>query len=246
MKVIFFSLTSRASCSQAQITTEGSPYSIRPSSISSGQLSTHQSFASSYGSPSSPSFMERPQSIHSVERRPVGPRSPSPLPPRSPRPQSYSELPSADDDMDDSFSSQHHASSSSQYPALQTPHMKRSQRQSLFSGEATPKSAIPSSMSVATPIEPLSIKKKTSLRNSALPMNSLTPTKKMYPRSSPLNRTLHRVVSPRRVSPQIRKHKVGSSSSSSIKNDDFEHLDHLAVATKEDVSPHLRTFSAKC
>ena len=215
---------------------EGSPYSMRPSS----SISPGQSVISGVGSPS---FIERPQSIHSVERRPLGPRSPSPLPLTSPRPQSHSELPAMDDDIDDSTSSQRPGSSSSHYNP-QTPGIKRSARQHLFpvgNADATPKPNMASSIPIATPIEPLSIKKKTSLRSSGIPTN-LSAMKKTYARSSPLNKTLHRVVSPRRVSPQIRRHKLGTSVSSS-KDTDFEELEHLAVSAKEDVSfPNSHVF----
>lgn len=238
MKVHFISLRTRLFALLTTVSildlTEGSPYSLRPSSsISPGQLSSHQSVISGVGSPS---FVERPQSIHSVERRPLGPRSPSPLPLTSPRPQSYSELPAMDDDIDDPTSSQRPSSSTSHYNP-QTPGIKRSARQHLFpvgNTDATPKSNMLSSIPIATPIEPLSIKKKTSLRNSGIPTNPST-MKKMYARSSPLNKTLHRVVSPRRVSPQIRRHKLGNSVSSS-KDTDFEELEHLVVSAKEDVS----------
>ncbi|KAF8204714.1 RhoGEF domain-containing protein [Pholiota molesta] len=235
---------------EATIYEEGSPYYVRPSSRASGKLSTHQSInstSSSVDSSQSPTQTNRPLSIHSVDRRPLGPRSPSPLPPSSPRTQSYHDLPSMDDDLAQSTSShQHLASSSSSHYPPQTPGIKRSNRQPLFPAvnntDSTPKSTISSAIPIATPIEPLSIKKKTSLRNSTLPTNSLTPVKKTYARHSPLSRTLHRVVSPRRVSPQVRKHKPGSSVSSTHKDDNFEQLEQLAVSTKEDIETSRRAL----
>lgn len=223
--------------------TEGSPHYVRPSSRASGKLSTHQSInsiSSSVDSSQSPPQINRPLSIHSVDRRPLGPRSPSPLPPLSPGTQSYHDLPSMDEDLAESTTShQHLTSSSSSHYLPQTPGIKRSNRQPLFpagnNANSTPKSTVSNAIPIATPIEPLSIKKKTSLRNSALPTNSPTPVKKTYTRHSPLSRTLHRVVSPRRVSPQVRKHKPGSSVSNTHKNDNFEQLEQLAVSTKEDV-----------
>ncbi|KAF9481824.1 hypothetical protein BDN70DRAFT_875770 [Pholiota conissans] len=237
---------------EATIYEEGSPYSLRPSSRASGQLTTHQSIASvpsSVDPSQSPPQTNRPMSIHSIDRRPLGPRSPSPLPPISPRPKSYHDLPSTDDDLAESTSGQQsYASSSSHYPP-QTPGIKRSNRQPLFPSlsnpDSTPKSSMPSGIPIPTPIEPLSIKKKTSLRNSALLANSPTPVKKTYTKQSPLSRTLHRVVSPRRVSPQARKHKPGSSSTSistSTKIDHIDHIEQLSVSAREDIETSRRTL----
>lgn len=195
-------------------------------------MSTHRSITSrSEFSPSeSPPLTARPVSVHSTDRRPFGPRSPSPLPPKSPRLHHSQDLPSMDDDDDMD------PSSSSSQPFPQTPNIKRSHRQPLFPSsntESTPKSQLPSGIPIATPIEPLSIKKKTSLRNSVVATNSPTPVKKLYTRNSPLSKTLHRVVSPRRVSPSIRKSKPAPSSSA--RSDEIEHMHNLAVSTKEDV-----------
>lgn len=188
----------------------------------------------------SPPSTSRLLSLHAPDRLPIGPRSPSPLSSKNPEPQhSHFELPSMDEDLAEETSNNHHrhtrASSLPQADHLSG--IKRSNRQPLFPTgnlESTPKANNNASISVATPIEPLSIKKKTSLRTSAIPITSPTPVKKIHARNSPLNRTLQRVVSPRRVSPQVRKAKA--SSSGSIRSEDFEHMQRLAVSTKEDVS----------
>ena len=193
-----------------------------------------------------PPSTSRPLSVHAPDRLPIGPRSPSPLPPKNHEPQhSHFELPSMDEDLALETSNNHHqhtrASSLPQVDYLSE--VKRSNRQPLFPAgnmESTPKANNNASISVATPIEPLSIKKKTSLRTSAIPVSSPTPVKKIHARNSPLNRTLQRVISPRRVSPQVRKAKA--SASGSIRSEDLEHMQHLAVSTKEDVSPTSASF----
>ena len=189
----------------------------------------------------SPPSTCRPFSVHMSDRLPIGPRSPSPLSSKNPDLQhSHFELPSMDEDLalETSNNHHHHTRASSLPQADHLSGVKRSNRQPLFptgNMESTPKANNNASISVATPIEPLSIKKKTSLRTSAIPVTSPTPVKKIHARNSPLNRTLHRVISPRRVSPQVRKAKA--SASGSIRSEDFEHMQHLAVSTKEDVSP---------
>lgn len=180
--------------------------------------------------PESPTKHTRSPSHTSSERRLMGPRNPSPLPPKSPIPQQV-ELPSMDDDLaretiNRVFDPSPHTPTPSAIP--------RSKRQPFYSTsntEATPKAANAfSSVLAATPIEPLSIKKKTSLRTSAV-LASPTP-RKNYVRNSPLSRSLNRVVSPRRVSPGFKKTKANGSA---FLSEDLEHLKHLSVSTKEDV-----------
>ena len=213
-------------------------------SRASGETSTHRSTTPRPESPvkrmDSPPSTSRPLSVHGSERRPTGPRSPSPLPLKSPQLQyPHIELPSMEEELAlETLTSNHrHAPASSLPQADHLSEIKRSSRQPLFptgNMESTPKPINNASVPVATPIEPLSIKKKTSLRTSAIPVTSPTPVKKIYTRNSPLSRTLQRVVSPRRVSPQVRKAKA--SSSGSFRSEDFDHMQHLAVSTKEDVS----------
>lgn len=138
--------------------------------------------------------------IHSVEPRRFGPRSPSPLPPASPVAFARQELPSTDLGVDDeSLSFQDFEQST---PDNASPSLPRSKRQAFgpFSQiDGTPKAA----NGAATPfsnIEPLSIKKKSSTRSGHTPH---TPTRKY--KTSPLSKTSGRIVSPRKVSPQTSK-----------------------------------------
>lgn len=180
-----------------------------------------------------PPRASRSLSVHSAERRPLGPRSPSPLPFSGPiNRQSQVELPF----MDDNLAMETAPSASSHTPPVSG--IPRSNRQPFYSNgntESTPKAINLSSSVVATPIEPLSIKKKTSLRSSMVATGSPTPSRKSHVRSSPLSRNLNRVVSPRRVSPGVRKIK-STIVTSTFSSEDFERIWYLSVSTKEDVS----------
>ena len=196
---------------------------MRPSSRASRGSTTPR--------PESPTKHTRSASRASTERRLMGPRNPSPLPPKSPAPPQV-ELPSMDDDL--ALDAINRLSD----PTLHAPLLSaipRSRRQPFYptgNTEATPKATnVVSSVPGATPIEPLSIKKKTSLRSSAV----LSPTpRKNYVRNSPLSRSLNRVVSPRRVSPGFKKMKANGSTAASL-GEDLEHLRYLSVSTKDDV-----------
>lgn len=143
----------------------------------------------------------------------------------------------------------------SRYSAMPTP-IPRSKRQ-LFhptgNTEATPKASnsVSATVLVASAnlpggssgqVEPLSIKKKNSVRSSTV--NSSPLARKINPRSSPLNRPAsNRIVSPRRISPQIKKTKPTLQSSTlSVKTETLEHLSQLAVSTREDVCIYLPGF----
>jgi len=215
---------------------EESLFPVRPASRAS--RSTQRSTTPRPDSPSkltrSPPRSSRSLSVQSAERRPLGPRSPSPLPPASPiNRRSQVELPSMDDNL--TMETAPSASSSHAPPVSGIP---RSKRQSFYPNgntESTPKAINLSSSVVATPIEPLSIKKKTSLRSSTIATGSPTPSRKNHVRSSPLSRNLNRVVSPRRVSPSVRKIK-STIATSTLNSEGFERIRHLSVSTKEDVS----------
>jgi len=202
---------------------------MRPASRASRDTIIHRTNAPY---PDSPPRTSRSLSIHSAERRPLGPRSPSPLPPKSPQPfQTHVELPSMDDVL--TMDQLRHPP----LPTHQASNIPRSTRQSFFpSGtvEATPK-GIPSAPVVpSTPIEPLIIKKKASIRTSTIPAGSPTPARRTHVRNSPLNRTANRVVSPRRVSPQVKKPRAQPAGS--MTSEDFEHMRQLNLSMKEDVS----------
>ncbi|KAH9482553.1 Rho guanine nucleotide exchange factor gef2 [Psilocybe cubensis] len=178
----------------------------------------------------SPPRTSRPLSIHTSERRPTGPRSPSPLPPRSPQP-TQEDLPTMEDDIYTDSNIRHENVSEQ----TATPGIKRSQRQSFFPAdntESTPKAASTSTITAATPIEPLSIKKKTSVRSDM--SNSPTPVRKAHTRS------MQRVVSPRKVSPQIRKPKAGPSNL--YKSEDLDKMLQRSVTSKEDIEASRRSL----
>ena len=84
-------------------------------------------------------------------------------------------------------------------------------------------------------VEPLSIKKKNSVRSSTVHTSPLT--RKGSVRNSPLSRPInHRVVSPKHRSPQFKRTKRGPQSSTpSINMETLEQMAQLAVSTKEDV-----------
>ena len=219
---------------------EEPPYPVRPTS----RLSARERTTSLPESPTkylqSPQDSSGPYSPHSAERRPIGPRSPSPML-KSPQVQaSQHDLPSMDEELAlEASSSRGHSRppSSSGHDPAETPGIKRSKRQPFFptgNTESTPKATTSSSIPVATPIEPLSIKKKASVRTS---IPSSVPVRKAQTRSSPLSRSMQR-----RVSPQVRKQKPGPSTS--YKSEDFEQLQSLAVSTKEDVCPSIFVVSA--
>ena len=211
---------------------EGPPNPVCSTSRTSGEMSTR----STTPRPPSPTALEdspprqsKALSHNSSERRPIGPRSPSPLPlPGSGSRPSHHILPSMDDGS--KLESNHRPNSN---PVSNIP---RSKRQPFFptGNTDTPKPSTSNSLtSTPTPIEPLFIKKKGSVRSSAIFPGSPTPARKSHVRISPLNRNIQRIVSPRRVSPQIRKPKPMPSS---YKTEDFERMQHLAVSTKQDVS----------
>jgi hypothetical protein len=126
--------------------------------------------------------------------------------------------------------------SSSAHHSKPVSNIPRSKRQPFYptGNTDTPKPSTSNGLTPApTPIEPLSIKKKGSIRPSAILPGSPTPARRPHVRNSPLSRNFQRLGSPRRVSPQIRKPKPVPSS---YKTEDFEHMQHLAVSTKQDVS----------
>ena len=195
---------------------------MRPSSRAS------RSTRSTTPRPESPTKLARA----GTERRLMGPRNPSPLPPKSPVPPQV-ELPSMDNDL--ALEAINRLSNSTLHASLPSdiPRNKRQPSCPTDNTEATPKPTnVVNSVPTATPIEPLSIKKKTSLRNSAV-LASPTP-RRNYVRNSPLSRGLNRVVSPRRVSPGFKKMKANVSTTLSL-SEDLDHLRYLSVSTKDDV-----------
>lgn len=186
----------------------------------------------------SPSRHSRSLSQTSSDRRPLGPRSPSPLPPLGSSRKSTRDLPSFDDELaqntisDQPSSLPGHLDSSSMG-------IPRSRRQPFFHSntDATPKSSAATSSAAPSAIEPLSIKKKSSTRSATNTPVSPTPARRSYVRNSPLNRPsgTSRIVSPRRIPSQIRRGKAVTSSPS-LDNEAMERLVQYSQSTKDDVS----------
>lgn len=219
---------------------------MRPASQTSGEISIRSTTprpTSPVALEDSPPRQSRALSHNPSERRPIGPRCPSPLPPQSSESHPpHRVLPSMDDDFE--LESDRHLPplSSSADHSKPVSNIPRSKRQPFFptGNTDTPKPSTSNGLTSApTPIEPLSIKKKGSITPSAILTGSPTPARRPHARNSPLNRNFQRLVSPRRVSPQIRKSKPVPSS---YKIEDFERMQHLAVSTKQDVSKSCCTF----
>ncbi|KAJ7765035.1 hypothetical protein DFH07DRAFT_811208 [Mycena maculata] len=184
----------------------------------------------------SPPPQSRSLSQHSSERRPLGPRSPSPLPPtKSPPPEaSTTDLPS----MDDELALENAARLQRSVPVRATG-IPRSKRQPFFPAgniDATPKPLVPSAPTPSG-VEPLSIKKKTSVRGTEAPTTAETSRKPL--RNSPLSRA-RTVGSPRKVSPQVRSVRAASMRSPAAKNEPPQWLVQLSKTTKEDVESSHR------
>ncbi|KAF5388006.1 hypothetical protein D9615_000543 [Tricholomella constricta] len=195
-----------------------------------------------------PTQPSRSPSQHSQERRPLGPRSPSPLPPaKTPPAQPFISLPSMDDDTveNTTFVTPSPSTTLSRHHRIPTS-IPRSKRQPFFptgNTDATPKAAQVPPSPAPTTIEPLSIKKKTSVRSNATVMASPTPIRKTYTRNSPLARNSPRVVSPRRVSPQVGKRKLNAISNSSQSSTEItDRVLQLSRTTLEDIESSRRTI----
>ncbi|KAJ7228502.1 RhoGEF domain-containing protein [Mycena pura] len=188
----------------------------------------------------SPSRQSRSQSQHSSERRPLGPRSPSPLPPpKTPLMEaSTTGFPSMDDDfaLENATRQQQHS-----VPARATA-IPRSKRQPFFPAgniDATPKSAV-SNIPTSSGVEPLAIKKKTSVHATEVASTTTEVLRKPPARISPLSRA-KTVDSPRRVSPKVRSATRASTMRSPPKNEPHRLL-QLSQTTKENVESSHRAL----
>ncbi|KIK67960.1 hypothetical protein GYMLUDRAFT_36761 [Collybiopsis luxurians FD-317 M1] len=188
--------------------------------------------------PRSPRSLSR----NASDRRPMGPRSPSPLPPpKSPRPVSPAlpELPSMDDDLVAEISS-------IVQPTPNRSGIPRSKRQIFHPVDNIDSTPKPNGVTrPSSSVEPLSIKKKTSVRS--VPGSTDTPTRTSARKSgrNSLTRMPGKpaVSSPRRVSPQIRLGKVlGPSISSPHILSDLDKIVTLAQTTKEDLESSHRAI----
>jgi hypothetical protein len=108
--------------------------------------------------------------------------------------------------------------------------------------DATPK-AVPPASGIPRPVEPLAIKKKTSVRSS--PGHG----RKSSVKNSPLSKPVGKGVSPKRASPRISRIAQPAKANPApatplpavveraFRNDDLDKLIMLAESTKIDVSP---------
>ncbi|KAG0709787.1 hypothetical protein DFH29DRAFT_885797 [Suillus ampliporus] len=177
--------------------------------------------------------MGRSNSLNSGDGRRFGPRSISPLPPN---PTSTAPvLPSMDDEL--ALEAHIHAfqdDSSLVEDDIPSP-LPRSRRQPFVvtgNMDSTPKPP----NSTTGSVEPLSIKKKPSTRSS-----TYTPSRKSYTRNSPLSKTTARIVSPRKVSPQIRTTRI-THAFHSAQVDHADELLRISLSTKDDVESSHRAI----
>lgn len=224
------------------------PHPTRPASRASRDVTSHRS-STPTPRPTTPiRAMDSPHhsrstSQHSSERRPMGPRSPSPLPPKSPL-LLPSEMPDADMTLEKTLVDVTQPSTPIRTESV-TSSYRRSNRQPFLPTGNTDVTQKHSTSAVPSSIEPLSIKKKTSVRTSTT-LGSPTSGRKTFTRNSPLNRASARIASPRRVSPQVRT--VRTTAHHSGKSADAERIIRLAQTTKEDVrmfSPSLSVYVLK-
>ncbi|KAK2466062.1 hypothetical protein APHAL10511_001704 [Amanita phalloides] len=191
-------------------------------------------------SPRASPYRSRSISQSSCDRRPLGPRGPSPLPGiRSPN-KSTKDLPSFDDELAQTSTSNQPSSIPSNLPTG----IPRSKRQPFFHSnnkDTTPKPSAAGSSTTPSAIEPLSIKKKSSGRSGGHALGSPTPIRRTFVRNSPLNRPASRIVSPRRVPSQTRRGKP-TASLPLIDNETTERLAQYSQSTKEDIDSSRRSI----
>ncbi|KAJ7276557.1 hypothetical protein B0H12DRAFT_1085926 [Mycena haematopus] len=187
----------------------------------------------------SPPSQNRSLSRNSSEMRPLGPRSPSPLPPpKSHIPYvdaSKNELRSMDDDL-----ALENAAQLQRSAPVRATGIPRSKRQPFFPAgniDTTPK-APATTAHTPSGVEPLSIRKKISVRADAPTTTEVS--RKPSSRSSPLSRA-RTAGSPRKVSPQVRNTRASSMRSPS-KNEPPQRLVQLSKMTKEDVDSSYRAI----
>lgn len=189
------------------------PEALRPSSRASGSgLSQRSTTPTNLFLPTPLTEVnEHPESAASRNAsgsRPRGPRSPSPLPP-SPRASLGPDLETLDSALETTL---HNLNRPPVTPPKSVSPLPRSRRQPFEptgNTEAAPRINPHSVQKTPGTIEPLSIKKKNSLRNSA---GESSPSRKAHLRTPPSIRG--RIVSPRRVSPIVRQKKTAASSGS--------------------------------
>ena len=166
--------------------------------------------------------------------RPRGPRSPSPLPP-SPTASPGPDFETLDSALETTL---HNLNRPPVTPPKSVSPLPRSRRQPFEptgNTEASPRINPHSVQKTPGAIEPLSIKKKNSMRNSA----GESPSRKAHHRTPPIIRG--RVVSPRRVSPIVRQKKTAASTSSH-EDADLPKLIRLVESIKDEVGSPSESF----
>ena len=192
----------------------------------------------------------RSTSRHSTDRRPLGPRSPSPLPLL--KPPVDINAPSGDDEdieMADEVEDLLEPRGGSPSPL---PRSKRQPFEPMNNTDATPKSSGSPSVEDTPVVEPLSIKKKSSVRSSELP------PRRSYQiqRSSPLLKPTNRLVSEKRTGVQSKQSRIPVPSSHTPSTPinsgkEVEEADRLLTtyeSTKNDVGsrPPISRANAYC
>ncbi|KAH8118741.1 RhoGEF domain-containing protein [Phellopilus nigrolimitatus] len=233
-------------------------------------LSPHRSITPTPASGSDSPRKERSPSIRSRDRRPVGPRTPSPLPPTSPT------MHSIQLDIDGALEStlsnitplrprtpdlrpaqskvEPRHENGKEDPSISMPvtpsQLPRSKRQ-LFAAsdilESTPKGRTANAGATSVAVEPLSIKKKTSTGPTfATPTPSST--RKTYAKDSPLTKRSLKVEDKHASSPPMLRKVESLSTGSSLTGsspvpDEFpQNLIRLSETTREDLEASRRAL----
>jgi protein ECT2 len=216
--------------------TDNPPEPIRPSSRASGSgLSQRSTTPTNRFFPVSlPEINERTARSTSRDasgNRPRGPRSPSPLPPStrvSPEPD-FETINSA---LETTLLDLNSAPATPPKSVSPLPRSRRQPFEPMGNTETVPKLIFHGTThKIPSAIEPLSIKKKNSIRHSA----GESPSRKTQLRTPPNIRG--RIVSPRRVSPIVRQKKAAASPSSPHRDTDLPKLVKLVESIKEEVMP---------
>ena len=214
--------------------TDNPPEPLRPSSRASGSVVSHRS--------TTPTNLFWPTSLKEVNEqlentpsrrpsgsRPRGPRSPSPLPP-SPRASPEPDFESLDTALEITLHNLNRPPATPPKPVSPLPRSRRQPFEPTGNTDAVPRVISHGLQKAPSTIEPLSIKKKNSLRN---PTGESPPGRKAHLRT-PSN-IRGRVVSPRRVSPIVRQKKT-TAPSSSREDIDVPKLLKLVESTKDEVA----------
>ncbi|KAI0050211.1 hypothetical protein FA95DRAFT_662337 [Auriscalpium vulgare] len=220
------------------------PLPLRPSSRASKDTYSQRSTTPTNRPPSttptreqdSPEPYDRPVSRASSSGHPRGPRSSSP---GLPSPRLDFRLDSPLMELETALETTLVNVSRLLTPGRDISPLPRSKRQPFDptgNMDETPRTAFGSPSKAQTAVEPLSIKKKASVRNA--PGDAPAAGRKVFTKTSPLSKG--RVVSPRRVSPLVRHAKASSSTMSAVQPVDTDRILRLAESTKEDLESSRR------